>query len=89
MPKYGGMSFLHQYVHMHGLVRVTASFESDSPSLDGEDDNDPSHQEGDQAHGDSVHEHGVEFVVDHSVDSISALGQVSFSNLFARAVDIH
>jgi hypothetical protein len=27
--------------------------------------------------------------VDHSVDSISALGQVSFSNLFARAVDIH
>lgn len=83
------MSFLHQYVHMDGLVRVTASFESDSPSLDGEDDNDPSHQEGDQAHGDSVHEHGVEFVVDHSVDSISALGQVSFSNFFARAVDIH
>lgn len=74
---------------MYGLIRITASFESDSPSLNGEDDNDPSHQDGDQTHGDSVYEHDVEFVVDHSVDSISALLQVSVLNLFSGALDIH
>ena len=74
---------------MYGLIRITASFESDSPSLNGEDDNDPSHQDGDQTHGDSVHEHDVEFVVDHSVDSISALLQVSVLNFFSGALDIH
>lgn len=52
---------------------ATAGLAADGPALEGDHEEDVGHEHADEAHGDRVHEHGVELVVDHAADRVAGL----------------
>jgi hypothetical protein len=56
-------------------------FFTNGPSLEGKEQNNPRHEEADQSHSYGVEKHGVQVVVDHTLDGVTAL--FTWSAVFA------
>lgn len=63
-----------------------ASLAANSPSLDGEDNDFPGHQQSNQSHGDGEHYHGIQIVVNHAFNRVTNLlrSVICASRVFRR-----
>ena len=65
----GIMSHGHEY----RTVTAVTGFLADSPALNGDQSDDPSHHKSNKARDDRVNDHDVQFVVNHTGDGIAGL----------------